>query len=117
MIGGTGKTFLRALVATAAAALGCAGATTQSYCPTAPATGGDIHGTWTVDKSHGSLCMAPYDATTSGDWCSQLVYDAGGIRQLSLGHPDLAFTSGTATFMGDAGSTSGAYTSDLKFDG
>jgi hypothetical protein len=119
MIGGTGKLCGRLVVAIAvSAALGCASAVTQDYCPTASATGGDVTGTWQVNAQTGSSCTAPYDRVTSGDWCSQLYYNTGGtISTVMLGHPFLAFSTGTATFMGSPGATSGLYTSDLKFVG
>jgi hypothetical protein len=54
----------------------------------------------------------------SGDWCSQLVFDTSGIRNLQLGHPELPFTGGTLSFTDDSGQGQhGTYTSLLHFQG
>jgi hypothetical protein len=109
------------LAALAALALGCTGTTTQTYCPTVDATGGSVVGTWETRAGQTQFCVAPYDRVSSGDWCSQLVFDSSGIRSLMLGHPQMNFVSGTIAFTDPNGQltdvTSGSYTSDLQFEG
>jgi hypothetical protein len=120
MVRGTERSLL-GLVALATAALGCSG-TTQDYCPTVDATGGNVVGSWSTNSTT-PFCVAPYARVASGDWCSQLVFDTSGIRNLQLGHPDLPFKSGSITFndengtLADTQSKSGSYTSKLHFEG
>jgi hypothetical protein len=54
-------------------------------CPSVDPTGGDVTGAWTP----ATYCSAKYDPVTSNDWCSQLIYDANGVRLVMLGHPFL----------------------------
>jgi hypothetical protein len=88
-------------------ASGCAAKSENYGCPTVDATGGAVIGDWNVT----SACTAEYDRVTSGDWCSQLVFDANGVRQAYLGHPTLKFKSGKLSFIGN-----GSYTSELSFE-
>jgi len=119
MTGGTERSLIR-LLALAVAGLGCGAKTTQDYCPTVDATGGSVIGSWETNAST-QYCVAPYSRLASGDWCSQLVFDQSSIRNLMLGHPDMAFKSGSISFTDGNGAfteaTSGNYTSMLTFEG
>jgi hypothetical protein len=57
--------------------------------PTGEAKPGDITGDWEISQSS-EFCTAQYDRVVSNDWCSQLVWDANGVRQVYLGHPWLS---------------------------
>ena len=81
----------------ALAAAGCGGKGTAGTCSTYPACGGDPKGDWTLTDGCENLVVNPYQEpslpeqlqqpqvtteappqpqpTTSGDWCSQLVYE------------------------------------------
>jgi hypothetical protein len=56
---------------------------------TGEAKSGDVTGDWELSASS-QFCTAHYDRVVSNDWCSQLVWDANGVRQVYLGHPWLA---------------------------
>jgi hypothetical protein len=104
------------LGALAIAALGCGATKTQDYCPTVTATGGSVVGEWTTDGQ--PFCVAPISRVSSGDWCSQLVFGPGGISNLQLGHPELAFKTGSLSFTDSSGDgKSGDYTSLLHYEG
>jgi hypothetical protein len=87
-----------ALAATLSAGLsGCGGKGTEGTCSTYPACGGTPNGDWSLQTGCTNLVVMPYQqpslpdqlaqpqtatvappqpmATTSGDWCSQLVYE------------------------------------------
>ena len=62
----------------ALALLGCGSGTVRvnDVCPTMQSTGGDPTGTWVVTDS----CQVPYPRTGTTDWCSQLVYGDGIVK-------------------------------------
>jgi hypothetical protein len=104
---------------------GCAAKVENYNCPTVDATGdpGNILGgsTWALDDN---TCMATYDRVQSGDWCSQLVYDASGVRFVMLGHGMVAPQKDMRDSTGELTSTSeikfaadSTYTSTLTFQG
>ncbi|HVU52124.1 MAG TPA: hypothetical protein VHL80_15605 [Polyangia bacterium] len=96
-------TFVRLATLTLAAALsaglvgGCGGKGTEGTCGTYPACGGTPNGDWSLMTGCSNLVVTPYQQpslpqqlaqpqtptvappqvmpTTSGDWCSQLVYE------------------------------------------
>ncbi|HTM44153.1 MAG TPA: hypothetical protein VL137_04315, partial [Polyangiaceae bacterium] len=66
--------------------VGCSSAEENFGCPTVDPQGGNPAGSYGLSSS----CAATYDRVQSGDWCSQLVLDANGIRMAVLGHGALA---------------------------
>jgi hypothetical protein len=78
------------------AAAGCGGKGTEGTCSTYAGCGGDLRGNWTLSTGCQNLVVTPYqqpslpeqlaqpqtstqappqpEPTTSGDWCSQLIY-------------------------------------------
>jgi hypothetical protein len=55
-----------------------------SACPGIAATGGNPVGSWVVTDA----CQVPYAKTATPDWCSQLVYGGGTVKDgLFLGQP------------------------------
>jgi hypothetical protein len=88
---------LSVLLLGALAAAGCGGKGTEGTCATFPACGGNPQGNWTLATGCLNLVNTPYQQpslpdqlaqpqtiteappqpqpTTSGDWCSQLVYE------------------------------------------
>jgi hypothetical protein len=111
---GSGKRIqLASLCAAGAlAALGCGPAKENYGCPTIDAVGGPLNTdnangtTWNVTQA----CTVPYDRVSTADWCSNLLFDANGVRQVWLGHPALSFQGGFITFDGG-----GHYRSELRF--
>lgn len=92
-------------------------------CIPIDATGGSVIAAWDVDSS----CPARYDRVVSNDWCSQLVWDANGVRQVYLGHPWMSVSAPTADnppsslvltqgpSLVDPTKIENRYTSELKF--
>jgi hypothetical protein len=58
-------------------------------CKPVDASGGDVVGAWSINPALPTSCAARYERLVSNDWCSQLVWDANGVRQAYLGHPFL----------------------------
>jgi hypothetical protein len=115
MVGGTERSLLGLMAL--ATLLGCGAKTTQDYCPTVDPTGGNVVGNWATTSST-PFCVAPYARVASGDWCSQLVFDTSGIRNLQLGHPDLPFKGATMSFTADdTQGQHGSYMSTVSFQG
>jgi len=89
--------FLVLAFALSASLAACGGKGTEGTCTTYPACGGDPMGNWTLSTGCQNLVVMPYQQpslpdklmqpqtttvappspmpTTSGDWCSQLVYE------------------------------------------
>jgi hypothetical protein len=109
------------LVALSTAA--CAPKEDHYGCNPIDATGGAVIGSWDVDSS----CPARYDRVVSNDWCSQLVWDANGVRQAYLGHPWMSVSAPTENnppsslkismdpTIEDPTKLQNRYTSELKF--
>jgi hypothetical protein len=107
-------------------AVGCTEKIANYGCPTVDATGDPAQilsgSSWTLDNA----CAASYDRVQSGDWCSQLVYDANGVRMAILGHGTLVPLKGDdqngmpntgITFAQDPNTTLPIYNSTLTFEG
>ena len=114
-----GALALVALLSTVA----CAPKEDDYGCNRIDATGGDVIGSWQIDRS----CPARYDRVVSNDWCSQLVWDSNGVRQAYLGHPWMSVSAPTDTnppsslkidmepTIEDKTKLENRYTSELKF--
>jgi len=116
---------------------GCSGKGAEGSCGATATCGGDPTGTWTVagacqfhadqpyqDVSLVEEMQAPLtpslappqeEATTTGSWCSQLVFlppnsTTPGVKDVTLWHDAPALTTGTVEF--DA---SGSYSTTLNF--
>ena len=125
-----------ALVAAVAAA-GCGGKGTEGTCATYPACGGDAKGDWTLAEGCVNLIVSPYQQpslpdqlmqpqtttvappqpmpTTSGDWCSQLVYEPSinpsmPVRSVVLWHGPPTVHDGYLHVL-----TDGTYTAHIQF--
>jgi hypothetical protein len=72
------STTVCALGALLAALGGCSNGTSpvQSFCPPIESTGGNPVGTWTVTYA----CQVPYAQQSTADWCAQLVYGDGTVK-------------------------------------
>jgi hypothetical protein len=102
---------------------GCGSSTSSisSTCPTVESTGGDPVGTWTVTDS----CQVPYARTATTDWCSQLVYGSGIVKDgLFLGQDVLPIATdkgqSTITYMDDPACPNhecGSYSAMFDFSG
>jgi hypothetical protein len=66
--------------------IGCEPKDDTYGCKPVDGKGGDVTGVWDV----ASFCPVEYERVTSNDWCSQVVWDANGVRQAYLGHPWLS---------------------------
>jgi hypothetical protein len=122
--------LLIALAAGAAVALGCSSGGTEGGCGSIASCGGDPTGEWQVDGvcqyappqpdqplSFPEYTQQPQDPTipppqpqptTSGSWCSGLVYNPpgtgtpeGAVANVTLWHEPATFTSGTMSFTAD----------------
>jgi hypothetical protein len=111
---------LGTLTLLALAGAGCGGRGAAGTCATYPACGGDPAGDWTLDIACESLVVKPYQQlslpeqlrqpqtstleppqtqpTTSGDWCSQLIYQptdtSAPIKSVVLWHGPLDIRGG-----------------------
>jgi len=119
-----------AVLATVAAASGCGGGGSEGGCGSTASCGGDLTGQWQVggvcqympSQPDQPLSFPEYTAqpqdpmvsppqpqpTTSGSWCSGLVYSPpatktpdGTVMNVTLWHEPAAFTSGTMSFTPD----------------
>jgi hypothetical protein len=125
-----GLVGLVALVGLVLASLGCGAGTSSvsNVCPSFPSTGGDPLGdpaammtTWTVSDS----CQVPYPRTATADWCSQLVYGDGVVKDgLFLGQQFIPISTmngeSTVTYTADANCPNhdcGTYSAMLVFSG
>jgi hypothetical protein len=125
------------------AAVGCGGKGTEGTCPTYPGCGGDPKGDWTLGTGCQNLIVMPYQPpslpdqlaqpqtptqappqpqpTTSGDWCSQLVYQPSvdptmPVRSVVLWHGPPTVHDGYLHVLADPGQTDrGTYTAQIQF--
>jgi hypothetical protein len=125
-----------ALVAASAAA-GCGGKGTAGTCSTFLGCGGDPKGDWTLAMGCQNLIVTPYQPpslpdqlaqpqtptqappqpqpTTSGDWCSQLIYQPSidpmaAVKSVVLWHGPAAVHDGYLHVL-----ESGTYTAQIQF--
>ena len=130
-----GAGFVALVLFSAVAAAGC-GKGAAGTCPTYPACGGDPKGDWTLMTGCQNLVITPYQPpslpdqlaqpqtptqappqpqpTTSGDWCSQLIYQPSinpsmPIKSVVLWHGPPTVHDG---FMHLA---DGTYTAEIQF--
>jgi hypothetical protein len=116
---------------------GCDGKGTAGTCTTYGACGGDAKGDWTLAAGCENLIVSPYQqpsllqqqqttqvdtieppqpaTTTSGDWCSQLVYEPSTnptmpVQGVVLWHPPATVYSGYLHALAD-----GTYSAQIEF--
>jgi hypothetical protein len=116
-----GKLGAVGLLASVLSTVACAPKEDDFGCNRIDATGGDVLGSWQIDRS----CPARYDRVVSNDWCSQLVWDSNGVRQAYLGHPWMSVSSDVNSpsslkismepTVEDPTKLQNRYTSELKF--
>jgi hypothetical protein len=123
-------TTITVLATIAAVAAGCGGGGTEGGCGDTASCGGDPTGTWKVDgvcqyqppvpdqpislpeytsgKVDPMLTPPQPQPTTSGSWCSGLIFvppnpqaPGGSIKTVNLWHDPVNFTSGTKTLSQD----------------
>jgi hypothetical protein len=124
------------ILATLAAA-GCGGKGTEGTCTTYPACGGDPKGSWVLTTGCQNLVVMPYQMpslpdqlaqpqtptvappqpqpTTSGDWCSQLIYQPSinpsmPVKSVVLWHGPQTVHDGFVNVQAD-----GTYTAEIQF--
>jgi hypothetical protein len=132
-------TVATALVAALGAA-GCEGKGTEGTCTTYPACGGDPKGNWILQTGCQNLVVMPYQApslpdqlaqpqtstqappqpqpTTSGDWCSQLIYQPSinpnmPVRGVVLWHGPPTVHDGFLNLIDTNGTKT--YTAEIQF--
>jgi hypothetical protein len=125
------------VVLLAGLAAGCGGKGTEGTCSTYAGCGGDPKGDWTLASGCQNLVVAPYQQpslpdqlaqpqtatqappqpqpTTSGDWCSQLVYQPSinpmmPVKGVVLWHGPATVHDGYLHVRGD-----GTYTAQIQF--
>jgi hypothetical protein len=90
------RALSRLVLLFAATVAGCSSGTSpvSNACPAIESTGGNPVGTWVVTDS----CQVPYAQTMITDWCSQLVYGNGTVKDgLVLGQAFAPIVTGTGT--------------------
>jgi hypothetical protein len=129
--------FLFLALALAIGAAACGGKGTEGTCGTYPACGGDPMGNWTLSTGCQNLIVMPYQqpslpdqlmqpqtatqappqpmVTTSGDWCSQLVYEPATdpsmpVRSVVLWHGPPTVHDGYLHMRAD-----GTYAAQIQF--
>jgi hypothetical protein len=134
---GSKPAFLVLSVALAAGLAACGGKGTEGTCTTYPACGGQPMGNWTLSMGCQNLVVMPYQqpslpdqlmqpqtptvappqpmATTSGDWCSQLVYEPSinpsmPVRSVVLWHGPPSVHDGYVKLRAD-----GTYQAQIQF--